>query len=256
MKKFVLSVLIALLLTSPVLAFTPKEYVSDRIMAVSWLTNDTVYVAIANNTLSRNTYTIETYEANRRNPVDRQSVVIPSRSVLIEAFPLRANQLRQEWPIQEVVVADRYNSVTITVQYDKYLSVKDYVMRANTNINIDVDLLAITRNTSYGQLLVDDEYSINSGGRGRITIGAFEGGYTVSHGRNRVEYRPPYMQLSMRAPFMQGVGILTFGMMHLIDGPGNNFREYIQGPQIMVYGSDVWLIDNTVPARSSDRVTK
>ncbi len=257
MKRISLILLFTLILSIPVSAFSPRQSVSDRLTTIAWQDGDNVYVAIANNTSSRNTYTMETYEAgNRRTPLDRRSIVIPSRTLYIEEFSIRSNRGR-DWPIDEVVVSDRISSIVVPVQIHDLLDVPNYVVSYNSIIDIEVDLLAIRQRSEYGQLLVDNEYTLSNGGRpGRISISTFEEGFSLSHARNRVDYRPPFIELSMRTPFMQGVGILTFGIMHMVDRPSSGYREYIQGPQILVYGSDIWLVEETSSRSSSDRVNR
>lgn len=240
-------------------AFDAKDIASygQTPMAIAWKEGDSIVIAIVNNTSYRQNYTFEVYDTQRRTTLVKSDHLVPASSVLIEALNPRETG-KAKFPIEEVTIYSGYRSRTIKIQDNPYFTVDNYVVPANSNIRVGVDFIGIRGNSTSGRLEVDPDFQMYVSSRtGAIAID-FEGGYTYRH-RNTIEYRPPFMELTMRTPFIYGVDILTFGITQFPEGTWRS--TYLYGPAFLVYGNDYRVIDNRYYSTSvndvtSDRVTR
>lgn len=255
MKRKILGLLLFmfLLTTVSVAAFEAADLASygQTPVAISWRQNDTIFVALVNSASYRQVYTLEVYDTQRRVTLSRSEISIPSRSILIETLnPKETGKAR--FPIEEVTVYSGYRSRTIKIQDNPYFTVTNYVVPANSNIKVGVDFVGIRGNNATGRLEVDSDYQMYANSRtGSISID-FEGGYTYRY-RNTIEYRPPFMELTMRTPFIYGADLLTFGITHYPEGTWRS--NYIYAPVFLVYGSDYRLIDNSYSYSTTSQET-
>lgn len=252
-KTISLVLLLALIITLPVSAYTARELASfsDSPVAIAWMEGNSVYVAIANESNVRQNYTIEVYDNHRRATLDRISTTVPSRTVLIEELnPKRTGNAR--FQISEVVIYSSNRTKTIVVQKDDLFEVKNYVVPANSNVTVGVDFAAIKGNSSQGRLVFDQTFRLSGNNRtGQITVSRFESGYNYTSWGNEINYSAPSLELGMRIPRMQGVSILSFGMTHYSDRFGA--RDFYYAPALIVYGDDFRLIDSSnAPEQSGD----
>lgn len=248
-RILILVIFIMILSTVSVVAFEAKDLDSygQTPVAISWRESDTIYIALVNSSSSRQSYTLEVYDTQRRTTLIRAEVLVPSRSVLIEALNPRETG-KARFPIEEVTIYSGYRSRTIKIQDNPYFTVDNYVVPANSNIKVGVDFIGIRGNNTAGRLEVDPDYRMYVGNRtGSISID-FEGGYSYKY-RNTIEYRPPFMELSMRTPSIYGTDLLTFGVTHYPEGTWRS--SYLYGPVLLVYGTDYRVINNTNSPLSS-----
>lgn len=250
-------ILLCLFSTLPASAMTAKDLANfgDTPVAIAWRESGTIYVAIANEAYARQQFTIEIYERYGRTPLERKSVVIPSNTVVIDAFNLRWSS--QE--IEEVVIYSASRTKRIIVQENDLFEVKDYVIPANSNLKVGVDFYTIKGNSGQGRLVIDQNFRLSGTSRsGQISVSNFHSGYDYSWG-NVINYQAPSLELSMWVPWMQGVSILSFGVTHFADWGGS--RNFYYAPALLVYGEDYRLIDTTARPTTpepgySDRVPK
>lgn len=143
-KTVSLIMLLCLIISFPASAITARDIsdYSDVPMALAWREGDTIYVAIVNEYSSRQGYTIEVYDTQRRAALERRDIIVPGNSILIEALKPRITG-GARFPIEEVTIYSGYRGRTIKIQENELFTVKDYVVPSNTVIDIDVDLLGI-----------------------------------------------------------------------------------------------------------------
>lgn len=255
MKKrlFIIGVLILLLSSLPVSAFEPKDIYSygETPLAIAWWEDNEIYVALANESSSRQSYTVEVYDTQRNTVLDRIETFVPSKTILVETLKPRTTG-KASFPIEEVTIYSGYRGRTIRIQEHEWFTVDNYLVPLNTNIEVAVDLTGIRGNGRSGRLIVDNEYTLSNTSRaGQITV-KYDPGISYTH-RNIIEYRPAYLTLSMRTPYVSGVNILSFGLSHSLQGSWRS--DYIYGPVFMVYGNDMRVIDGYYQPQP-DRVTR
>ena len=239
-KQLLLVVVLCLLVSIPAYAYTAKDLASftDSPVAIAWADGGTIYVAIANEATARRQMTIELYDRYGRNPVERATLIVPSRTVMIESFSPRFAS-----DVEEVIIYSYSRTKKIVVQRDDLFSVRDYVVPANSSFTVGVDFHAIKGNSNSGSLVIDQNFQISGTNRsGQINVSTFDNGYNYNWG-NTIQYYKPSLELRMWIPWMQGVGVLSFGITHLPDWPGS--RTYYYAPAVLVYGEDFRLVDVT-----------
>lgn len=242
-KTAVLLVLLVLAVSLPAQAIDSRDltdYAASP-MAIAWRSGDTIYVAVVNEFTSRDVYRIEIYNTQSRSPLASREVLVPGKCILIEAFEPRDIK-SSAFPITEVMIYKGYFSRTIKIQEQAVFLTNDFLVPANTSFAVEVDLESFMRGTSRGRIVVDDEFTMfynRSGGRISVT---YEPGLDYYHS-NIIEYRPPRLILTMRAPYVRDVDLLSFEIRHR---PAGSWRdEYMMGPVLMVYGRDYTVLDNT-----------
>ena len=250
MKRIVSLVLLLLLLAAvPAAALESRDIQNYNTtpMALAWRTGDTIYVAIVNEYTSRELHRIEIYDIQRRSALAKREVIVPGKSILIEAFEAR-DLKSTRFPIEEVTIYTGYYGRTIKIQDGDLFAVNDYLVPANTSIRVDVDIAGIRGAAASGRLVVDDKfYLVNQRIDGRITVN-YEPGIDYVHS-NIIEYRPPTLTLTMRTPSVRNVDLLSFNIRHR---PSGDWRdELIVGPVIIVYGREYRVLDNTGDRSSS-----
>lgn len=252
MKIRILSVviLLAIIIAVPVSAFSSRDIdaYSQRPMALAWWEGSDVIVALVNEDSSRQLYTVEIYDTQRRKTLAKSDLIVPSRSILIERITPEVTG-NARFPIEEVTIYSGYRGRTIKIQDHEWFSLETHIVSANSNISVGLNLSGIRGSAQRGIIEVDREYSLANNNRtGQISVD-YNPGFSYSH-RNVIEYREPYLTLTMRAPNIRDVDILSFGLENL---PSNAWRgDYIYGPVFLVYGNNYQIIDNTSSRSPSD----
>lgn len=242
-KAAALLVLLALAVSLPVKAIDSRDLANYAAspMAIAWRAGDAVYVAVVNEYTSRELYRIEIFDIQKRSPLAAREVLVPGKCILIEKFEPR-DMKYSAYPASEVMISRGYFSRGITIQDSSVFVANEFVVPANTSFAVELDLYDIQRSTPSGRITVDDEFRMyyNRAG-GRITV-TYEPGldYYLS---NVIEYRPPRLILTMRAPYIRDVDLLSFEIRHR---PLGTWREeYMMGPVFLVYGRDYTVLDNS-----------
>lgn len=246
MQFLVVTVLIVLLLAGPAAADLRDGWLGD-VAVVAWLEDETLKVALANGGTSRITVTLSSDGWDQRwRPffLDR-TVVVPARTVVIEAFGLSSN-----WRGEPVLVrASAWNrEAVVEAQTSEIFSPSAYVVRSQEDVQVFVDLAFLAAERDAAALVVDDTYrGVAQGDVGEIVVATVEGGFFYSPVRRRVEWLDPYMILSMRAPRAQrSVTTFTFSVYKVHDDPYRGYvEEEIAGPTILVYDRNLAYQDNT-----------
>ncbi|MDI9465481.1 hypothetical protein [Candidatus Darwinibacter acetoxidans] len=244
--SFAIPMIVVLLLASPAAAALRDGWLGD-VAVVAWLEEETVKVALANGGRSRVTITLspEGWDQRWRPFFSDRTIVVPARTVVIEAFHLNST-----WRGEPLAV--RLNAwdrtAVVDVQTSEIFRPQAYVVRAQDEVQVFVDLgfLAAERGGAY--LVVDENYwGFGEGDVGEIAVDSVEGGFFFSPVRRRVEWMDPYMVLSMRAPRAQrGVTTFTFNLYKVQERPEQRYlEEEVAGPTILVYDRSMAYQDNT-----------
>lgn len=256
-KVIGLIMLFCLVVSFPVGAIVATDIADYRTspMAVAWKEDDAVYVAIVNESTTRQSFAMEIYDSQRRTVLDSKEIIIPGKAILIETLKPRRS-MGSRFTVEEVTIYKGYQGKTIKIQDSKIFAVENYIVPAATILEMEVDLKNIYDLEARGRLTIDSEYSLtNTRIGGQITV-KYDPGLSYIH-RNILEYRPPFLLVSMRLPYFRDVGILYFGFSNWPEGAWHS--EYTYGPAIIVYGSDYDVLDNTkrkVSDPTSDWVTR
>ena len=243
MRKIVLVVLVVVLLSVPVMAAPRDAYLGD-LAVVSWLEQDTVMVAIANESSSRKSVTVstDTWDSRWRPVFSDRTVLVPARTIIVEAFTLSSYWRGDPVSIE---ISEWSRSITVEAQMSDIMQPTAYVIRANDEWEVKVDLAFLMDSREPVRLVIDDFYQVaGSGSRGRIQVKKFEGGLEYFPSRNSIEFVKPYMVLSMKAPQLNNVGVMTFSMFRVVD-TYRGYQEEIIGPTVLVYGRNLRFTDNT-----------
>lgn len=238
--------LVVLLVVTPSYANLRDAFVGD-VLVVAWLEDQTIKVALANDSFSRKSITISSAELDYRwQPYfpDR-TIVVPARTVVIEGFRLNSNW--EGGPVKVELSAWERKAV-ITAQTSEVFKPSSYVVRAQEDLDIRVDLSFLLEGSNALQLTVDEHYRGWAGGEsGPIQIKLVEGGFKRGQYRNTVEFISPSMQLSLRSPIPRGEStVISFNVYKQREGAGwNYYREEVTGPTILVYNRGLQLRDNS-----------
>lgn len=237
MRKLFISLLVVLLVTVPISAAPKDAYLGD-VAVVSWLEKDTVLVVLANESPNSVAVTISTniWDSRWRPIFTERTVTVPGRSIVQEAFVLNSSWKNEPLTIR---VSQRNYAITVDVQMPDIFKPSSYVVRANEEVEIDVDLALLLESQGQARLVVDEFYqAYGANGRGPIRIKSVEGGFKYVPSRNSIEYVRPWMLLTMKAPQLNSTGLMTFSLYKETDGY-RGYREEIQGPTILVYGRNL-----------------
>lgn len=243
MRKLLISLLVILLVTVPISA-APKDVYLGDVAVVSWLERDTVLVVLANESPNSVAVTISTniWDSRWRPVFTERTVTVPGRSIVQEAFHLNSSWNNEPLTIR---VSQRNYAITVDVQIPDVFKPTSYVVRANEQIEVEVDLAFLLQPQSQGRLVVDDfaqVYGTNS--REPIKIKSVEGGFKYASARNTIEYVQPWMLLTMKAPQLNGTGVMTFSLFKETD-VYRGYREETWGPTILVYGKNLRFAEST-----------
>ena len=249
LKAVPLVFLIVLIASLPAMALDSRALAdyAESPMAIAWRERDTIYVAVVNEYTSRYLYRIEIYDAQRRDVLAQREVLVPGKSILIESFESRDLKYTS-YPIEEVGIYSGFYGRRIKIQDHSMFVVQDYLIPANASFTVEVDLEGIQRGASSGRIMVDNEYTLfYNRPRGKISV-SYEPGLYYYHS-NIIEYQPPGLTLTMRAPYLRNVDVLSFEVRHRPTGVWR--EEAFPGPVFIVYGSEYAVLDNTGGVRSS-----
>lgn len=248
-----LSIIVCLLLfvTSPSLASMWDSYLGD-VAIVAWLEGQTVKVALANESNSRKSITIASqgWDQRWRPFFLERTVVVPARSVTVEAFNLISTWKGEPLAV-EATAWDRRS--VVEVQTQEIFKPSSYVVRSQSDVEVLVNLSFLMDEKDTMSLIVDEYYqALSSQGlsyqdQGRIQVRSVDGGFQYFPNRNRVEFISPKMVLSMRAPAPRSeVMVLGFNLYKQDEtNYWNPSRSEVPGPTILVYGRNLAYRDNS-----------
>jgi hypothetical protein len=246
MQSVAVTILLVVLASAPGLAALRDGYLGD-VAVIAWLEGNVVKVALANESTTRKSVTIasEGWDQSWRPFFLDRTVVLPARTVLIEAFNL-TSAWRGEPLSVHVSTWDR--SAVVEVQTQEIFSPNAYVVRSQSEVNVRVDLGFFAADP-HNQYLMVDEYFRGLGPEetGRIQVRQVEGGVRYSPDQRRVEKIDPYMLLSMWAPQPRtDVTVFSFSVYRYSDDARwNYYQDEVPGPTILVYGRNLVLQDNS-----------
>jgi hypothetical protein len=237
---------VVLVVSSPSFAALRDGYLGD-VAVVTWLEGDTVKVALANESTTRKSVTISSEGWDQRwRPffLDR-TIVVPARTVLIEAFNLNSSWRGEPLSIK-ASTWDR--TAVVEVQTQDIFRPTSYVVRSQEEVGVRVDLgfFAADRDNPY--LMVDEYFrGVSAEDIGRIQVRMVEGGFKYAPDMRRIEKIEPYMMLSMFAPRpRKDATVFTFSVYkYRDDAYWNYYQDEIPGPTILVYSRNLTLQDNS-----------
>ena len=150
------AVFIVVLLASPAAAAMRDGWLGDMAV-VAWLEDSTVKVALANGGTSRLTVTLtsEGWDQRWRPFFLDRTLVVPARTVVIEAFNLNSTW-RGEPVAVKVSAWDR--EAVVEVQTQEIFSPSSYVVRSQEELQVFVDLAFLAPERETVTLVVDDVY--------------------------------------------------------------------------------------------------
>lgn len=236
MRKLTIIALLLLVVVLPVSAFSPRDSnLTTNLKVVAWYDGTELSVAIANTGTARTTVTVSTptLDSRGRAVFSSQRIDIAGQTVVEERLYPSTPRRNEEIIVR---VAESYRSIDVPAQTTGIMDVDSYVVPANTNWTVGVDLDFLLQDAGRTRLIVDDYYQTEDGyNQDRIRIESLRGGLSQVRGNsNTIEYVRPSMVLTMKTPQTPLVTTLTFGIRRT---DGSSWRdEYFQGPVIMVYG--------------------
>lgn len=239
MRRLLIVALLLLVVVAPVSAFSPRDsYLGTNVSAIAWYDGTELSVAIANTASTRTTVTISTptLDSRGRQVFASKRVDVPAWTIVQQDFNPAAPRRNEQIIVR---LAEGYRTTDIPAQTTGIMNVDSYVVQANTNWKVSVDLDFLLQDVGRTRLIVDDYYQTDSGyNQDRIRIESLQGGLGQVRGNsNTIEYVRPSMVLTMKTPQVSDVTTMTFGIRKT---DGSSWRdEYIQGPLIMVYGRNM-----------------
>lgn len=235
---------------TPIVAAQYDAYIGDVLM-IAWLEDDYVKVALANESFSRKSVALASnaWDQRWRSSVFERTILVPARTVVIEAFPLS-----QHWRGETLEVeAKAWESRgVVEVQTSRIFRPSSYVVQAREQLEVPVDLAILQSQMGVYRLVVDD-YTKGTGifEPGLIQIETVDGGFKIGRARNSVEFVSPRLTLSMNAPRPMGdTAAFTFSIYKQRDsGRWSYAQDEIPGPVLLVYSRSLDLQDNSHLAR-------
>ena len=208
-------------------------------------------VLLANSSNTRTTVTVST------NTVDSWAGRCFSRQVSIQRHTIVLEPSTRELTgSDDVGFAGGFRGFKVPVQNGDIFQPDSYIVAANTQLNVRVNLDNLLDSSGQTRLVVDDYYTTQGGAQDdRIRIESIGGGLTQVRGTNTIEYVKPYMVLRMKTPNIAGLTTLTFGMRKS-EGPSNWWQERIEGPTILVYGRNMRFLGTSPYDDNSGRVAR
>lgn len=214
---------------------------SGSLTSVAWLDGTKLYVAVGNTSNSRVSITISTSTTDAWGwPVfPSRQISIPARTIVQEVFypsiPGRGQTL------SSVRIAEGYRSFNVPVQEAGIFKLDSYVVPANSQLDVTVDLDRLLDDSGNIRIVVDDYYTTSGGySQERIRIHSVGGGPTQVRGSNTIEYVKPYLVLRMKTPNMPWLTTMTFGLSR-VDSNYSWRQERFEGLTLMVYGRNMRL---------------
>lgn len=239
MRKLIIVALLLMVIAVPVSAFAPRDSsLSSNLNVIAWYDGTELSVAIANTGAARSTVTVSTptLDSRGRAVFSSQRIDVPGQTIVQERFYPYAPRRNEEIIVR---VAEGYRSIDVPAQTAGIMNVDSYVVPANTNWTVGVDLDFLLQDAGRTRLIVDDYYqTADSYNQDRIRIESLRGGLSQVRGNsNTIEYVRPSMVLSMKTPQTTWLTTMTFGIRKT---DGSSWRdEYFQGPVIMVFGRNM-----------------
>lgn len=244
--QVILFLMTILMIATPGFASLRDAYVGD-LLVVAWLEDQMVKVALANDSFSRKTITIASagWDQRRQPYFFERTIVVPARTVVIEGFRLSSNWRGE--PL-EVEVSAWERRAVVEVQTSEVFKPRSYVVRAQEELDVQVDLGFLLNDLGTPRLIVDEQYrGWAKGEAGPIQVKSVEGGFKRGQLRNSIEFVNPTMLLSLRAPAPRGEStVISFNLYKQQEGGHwNYYRDEVPGPTILVYSRNLQLRDNS-----------
>lgn len=241
MRRFLLVFLFVMVAVGSAAAFSPRGAYGylDEITAVAWMNGDELNVAVGNSSNRRITVTISTGTMDMRGrPVfASRQVSVPAKTIVQETFYPNPPRRNEEIDVR---VAEGFRGFLVPVQQAGVFQLDSYVVPANTQWTVTVDLDSLLDNSGRTRIVIDDYYTTADGfNQDRIRIDSMGGGPTQVRGSNTIEYVKPYLVLRMKTPNIgRGMTSMTFGLRK-VDTASSWHQERIEGPVLLVYGRDM-----------------
>lgn len=246
MRKLTFALLVVVLFSIPALGFSPRDSYVNDVAVIAWQDGGTLHVGIGNTSNNRTTVTISTttVDAWGRPVFANRQVTVPGRTIFEET--IRPNAPGRNQTLSFIRVSDGYRSVTIPVQNSELLRTRDFIIPANTDIELSMDLGFLFQDMGSSRLIIDEFYQAADGSRGPIKVAAFEGGLRYVRFSNSIEFTQPYMVLTMKAPQITGLTTMAFSLRRTEDGYSRR-DEIIDGPVFLVYGRNYRYTSSPTP---------
>lgn len=235
MRKIAFVLLFLVLISVPTLAFSPRDSYLDTIVAIAWTEGGVLHVGLGNTSNSRTTVTISTTTVDSwgRPVFSNRQVNVPGRTIIQES--IRPNIPGRNEELKSIRIAEGYRTITIPVQNSELLKTRNFIIEANKDIEVTMDLGFLLQSTKNSRLIIDDFYQTADGNRGPVKVSTFEGGLRYVRSSNSIEFAQPYMVLTMKSPQTNNLTTMTFSLRKTEDGYGWR-DEVIDGPIFLVYG--------------------
>lgn len=255
MRKFLIVFLLVLLAAGSAAAWDDYGYGSS-VAVVAWLEGTTLNVALGNTSNNRTTVTISTTtnDAWGRPIFPSRQVNIPGRTIVVETFYPSTPGWGEK--LTSVRISEGFRSSSVPVQEPGIFKLDSYVVPANTNLTISVELDRLLDDSGRTRIVVDDYYTTSDGyGQDRIRIDSVGGGPTQVRGSNAIEYVKPFLVLKTKAPNIPTLTTFTFGL-NKVDSSYNWWQERFEGPTIMVYGRNMRFSESSPGTGGTGRVAR
>lgn len=253
MRRLGIIVLLLIVTAVPVMAFSPRDAFVDNVAAVAWLEGDVLNVAIGNPSNGRTTVTLSTATLDTRGrPVfSTRRVNVPGRSIVLETLYPSTPGRNQQWNLR---ISEGYRSANIPVQTSDVMKPESYIVQANTQWTVNVDLDFLMQDAGRTRIIVDDYYQTADGfNRDRIRIDSIGGGPSQVRGSNTIEYVKPYLVLKMKTPQNNNLTTMSFDIRK-VDGASSWRDEVISGPIVLVYGRNIRYVGSAPSPSEPGRV--
>lgn len=238
MRKLTLILLLLVLIVAPASAFSGRDQQLNDIVSIAWLEGDELNIALANTSNSRSYVTVSsnTLDSRGRPVFATRQVNVPARTIVVETIQPSTPGRNQPWSVR---LEEGWATAYISVQTSDLLDSKDYIVPANTEWELSIDLDFLFQDSLKNKIIIDDYYETDdSYKRGLIRITSFEGGLTQVRGTNTIEYVRPRVTLSMRTPSGNGATTMSF-QIRKTDGQQSWRDELLASPTILVYGRNL-----------------
>lgn len=238
MRKFI-GVLLLVLLSAGSAAAWDEFGFSGNIYGVAWLDGTKLIVALGNTSNNRINVSISTSVTDAWQwPVfPTRQISIPARTIVQEVFFPSTPGWGQK--LSSVRITEGYRSFNVPIQEPSIFKAETYVVPANTNLTVTVDLDQLLDAFGKTRIVVDDYYTTSDGrNQDRVRIDSVGGGPTQVRGTNTIEFTNPHLVLKVKTPNIPWLTTMTFGL-NKVDANYNWWQERYDGPIFLVYGRNM-----------------
>jgi hypothetical protein len=195
MRKFIVVLLLVLLSAGSAAAWDEFGF-SGNIYGVAWLDGTKLIVALGNTSNNRINVSISTSVTDAWQwPVfPTRQISIPARTIVQEVFFPSTPGWGQK--LSSVRITEGYRSFNVPIQEPGIFKAETYVVPANTNLTVTVDLDQLLDAFGKTRIVVDDYYTTSDGrNQDRVRIDSVGGGPTQVRGTNTIEFTNPHLVL-------------------------------------------------------------